>query len=71
MSTTEESPVLLDPAPWGDFQQVADWRFDCARRLGASYDLACDFAISRADLGRLRDLVANGCAADTALRILL
>jgi len=52
-------------------RKVLVWRFAQSRRLGLSHVEARLFAESGADLGQLRDLVARGCAAALALRIVL
>jgi hypothetical protein len=50
---------------------VIDWRLDQFGRLGFPTLAAVTLAASPADLAEARKLVAAGCPADTAARILL
>lgn len=55
-----------------EMDTITGWRFGYL--LGAGYDPEAALLIaqdSKVDLHRAADLVANGCPADTALRILL
>ena len=70
MDTTpalSEWPVL--PSNDED-EQVYRWREEQFRRLGFSHLKAVELAVSLADLGQARHLIASGCAQGLALRIL-
>lgn len=47
------------------------WRLEQAMRLGVPFEDAERFAVSRADLERLRMLVGRGCEPWLAIQILL
>lgn len=49
---------------------VYRWREEQFRELGFSSSKAIELAISLADLGQARQLIASGCALGLALRIL-
>ena len=70
METTpalSEWPVLPSDDEDGE---VYRWREEQFRELGFSHSRAVELAISAADLGQARYLVASGCARELAARIL-
>ena len=59
-------------APASDEERrIRLWRFAQGRGLGLSHVEALLFAESKSDLGLFRGLVAKGCPAALALRIVL
>jgi hypothetical protein len=71
MDTTpalSEWPVLPSDDEDG---AVYRWREEQFRKLGFSRSKAAELAVSFADLGQARRLIASGCALGLALRILV
>jgi hypothetical protein len=70
--TTTDTPENDDPVVRSDEdRRVLRWRFREIRRLGLSHIEARLLAETGADLGVLRQLVANGCPPSLALKIAL
>ena len=68
---SQEPGTAPDSAPATEERRIRLWRFAQSRGLGLSHIEALLFAESGGDLSLFRGLVAKGCPAALALRIVL
>jgi hypothetical protein len=66
MATTTPTPTL----PGDEEDEVYIWRHEQFRELGFNRLDASELAVSEADLGQARYLLASGCSPELAVRIL-
>lgn len=66
------APIESDEAAETENERVLRWRWEELRRAGFGFQDALLLAVSHdVDLHLATDLLARGCSADTALRILV
>jgi hypothetical protein len=70
--STATVPIETDEAPETELERVLRWRWEELRRAGFGFKDSLLLAVSLdVDLHLATELLARGCPADTALRILV